>query len=153
MVKIDLIDHRNDLQIVIHSRIGVGDRLSLDALECIDQEQSSFAASQRSGDFVLKIDVARGVDQVQFVGLPFVQVPKRHGLGFDRDPPLAFEFHRIEELLFHFPGFDRSGAFQESVSQGTFSVINVRDNAEVSNSLNGDLPRRFLFFSVHRALW
>jgi hypothetical protein len=91
----------------------------------------------------LEIDVARGVDEIQFVNLTFVQMPQRHGFGFDGDAPFAFELHRIEELFLHFPGFDRPGAFQKAIGQGAFSVIDVRDDAEVSYSLVGDIPRRF----------
>jgi hypothetical protein len=32
-------------------------------------------------------------------------------------------------------------------------VVDVRDDAEISDSLDRDFSRRFLFFSVHSALW
>lgn len=64
VVWVDFVDDRDDFQFVVHGRIGVGDGLGFDALEGIDQEQGPFAAGQRSGDFVLEVDVAGGVDEV-----------------------------------------------------------------------------------------
>ena len=43
--------------------------------------------------------MARGVDQVQVVGLAVARrVRDAHGLGLDRDPALALELHRVEHL-------------------------------------------------------
>ncbi len=67
MGQVDLVHHRHDGQFVLHRGVGVGDRLGLDPLKCIDQQHGPFAAGKRPGDFVLEIDVARRVDQVQFV--------------------------------------------------------------------------------------
>ena len=57
--EIDLVDHRHDRQIVLHRRVGVGDRLRFDALKRIDQQHGPFAAHERPRHFVVKIDVAR----------------------------------------------------------------------------------------------
>ena len=70
--QVDLVDHRDDRQVVLHRGVGVGDRLGLDALKRVDQQHGPFAAGERAGDFVLKVDVARRVDQVQLVGLAAV---------------------------------------------------------------------------------
>ena len=115
VVEVDFVDDRNDFQVVVHGRIGVGDGLGFDALEGIDQEQGSFAAGQRAGDFVLEVDVAGGIDEVQLVEQAFVDVPERYGFGFDGDSAFAFEIHRIEELLLHLADFDRSGPFEQAV--------------------------------------
>jgi hypothetical protein len=48
--QVDLVDHRNDLQIVLHGGKRVGHRLRLDPLERIDQQQRPFAARQRLRD-------------------------------------------------------------------------------------------------------
>ena len=70
--QIDLVDHRNDLQIMFHRRIRIGDGLSFDALKRIDQQQCAFAAGKRPRHFVVKVDVTWRIDQVQFVVFPVV---------------------------------------------------------------------------------
>ena len=86
-------------QIDIDRRIGVGDRLSLHALKRIDQQQRPFTGREAARDFVVKVDVARRVDQVQFVDLAVVLVVDRDGAGFDRDAPFAFDVQIIEDLF------------------------------------------------------
>ena len=96
VVEVDFVDDRDNFQFVVHGRIGIGDGLGFDALEGIDQEQGSFAARQRAGDFVLEVDVAGGIDEVQLVEQAFVDVPERYGFGFDGNSAFAFKIHRIE---------------------------------------------------------
>ena len=57
--QIDLVDDRNDLEVVLDRQIGVGQRLRLDALRRVDQQQRAFARGQRPRDLVGKVDVAR----------------------------------------------------------------------------------------------
>ena len=63
--EVDLVDHRDDRQIVLHGEVEVGERLGLDALGGVDQQQHPFAGGQRSRHLVGEIDMARRVDQVQ----------------------------------------------------------------------------------------
>ena len=65
--QIDLVDDGDDLEAVVDREVRVRERLRLDALGRIDQEQRSFAGGQRPGDLVPEIDVARRVDQVEDV--------------------------------------------------------------------------------------
>ena len=50
--------------------VDVGDRLRLDALGRIDDEQRAFAGRERARDFVGKIDVAGRIEEVKPVFLP-----------------------------------------------------------------------------------
>ena len=65
--QIDLVDHRDDLEVVLDREVGVGQRLRLDALRGVDQQQRAFAGGQRSRHLVREVDVARRVDQVEDV--------------------------------------------------------------------------------------
>ena len=67
--QIDLVDDRDDLEVVLDREIGVGQRLRFDALRRVDEQQRAFARGQRSRDLVTEIDVAGRVDQVEDVGL------------------------------------------------------------------------------------
>ena len=67
--QVDLVDDRNDLEVVLDRQVGVGQRLRLDALRRVDQQQRALAGGQRARDLVREVDVAGRVDQVQDVGL------------------------------------------------------------------------------------
>ena len=63
--KIDLVNHRNDREIVFECQVVVGECLRFDALGRVDDEQRTFACRERSRNLVRKIDVSRRVDEVQ----------------------------------------------------------------------------------------
>ena len=65
--QIDLVDDRNDFQVVMQRQVGVGQRLRLHALRRIHHQQRAFAGLQAARNFVGEIDVAGRVDQVELV--------------------------------------------------------------------------------------
>ena len=52
--QIDLVDDRNDLEVVLDREVGVGQRLRLDALRRVDQQQRAFARGERPRDLVAR---------------------------------------------------------------------------------------------------
>jgi hypothetical protein len=62
-------------------------------------------------------------------------------LKLDGDAALAFEVHLVQELLGHVALSDRSGDLEESIGKGRLSVVNVGDDAKISNS--GSIQRYF----------
>ena len=70
--QVDLVDDRDDLEVRVHRQQRVGDRLRLDALRGVDDEQHALARLQRARDLVGEVDVARRVDEVQRVRLAVV---------------------------------------------------------------------------------
>ena len=76
--QVDFIDDGNDFQIAFHCEIEIGQRLGLDSLTGVDQQQGAFTGSQRTGHFVAKIDMAGRVDQIEGVCLT---VPGRYTGG------------------------------------------------------------------------
>ena len=65
--QVDLVDDGNDLEVVLDGEIRIGQRLRLDALRRVDEQQRAFARGQRPRDFVGEIDVPRRVDEVEDV--------------------------------------------------------------------------------------
>ena len=53
-------------------------------------------------------------------------------MGFDRDPALFLEIHRVEQLFLHVAGCDRARAMQQSVRKRGLPMINMGNNAEIS---------------------
>jgi len=114
--------------------VRVGQRLGLDALARVDDEQRALAGGQAARHLVGKIDVAGRVDQVQDVGLAVLgPVPQSHRVLLDRDAALALEVHRIEELVLSLAIADRPRPLEQAVRERGFPVIDVRDDAEVAD--------------------
>ena len=65
--QIDLVDDRNDFQIVMQRQIGIGERLRLHALRRVHHQQRAFARLQAARNFVGEIHVARRVDQIELI--------------------------------------------------------------------------------------
>ena len=75
---------------MLHGQIGVGQSLGLHALGGVDHENGPLAGGQGAGDLVVKVHVARCVDEVQGVGLAVQSVVlDGDGAGLDGDAALA----------------------------------------------------------------
>ena len=66
--EVDLVDDRDHLEVIVERLVDVGERLRLDALGGIDDQQRALARGERSRHLVGEVDVARGVDEIQLVG-------------------------------------------------------------------------------------
>jgi len=73
--------------------------------------------------------MARGIYEVHGV----IVVLHADRLEFDGDATLLFEIHSVEMLRIHLSFFDRAGNLKKSIREGRFAMINVGDDAEVSN--------------------
>ncbi len=137
-IHVDLVQHGDDFQVVADGQVEVRNRLRLDALRGVDHQQRPFARRDRARHFVRKIDVSRGIDQVQGV---LLAVARRVGhldrMALDRDALFALELHIVEHLGLHFALVQRIGLFQQAVGQRTLAVVDVCDDAEIAYVLHG----------------
>lgn len=98
--------------------------------------------SEAAGNFVGKIDVARGVDEVQFIDLAVLGlVAHGDGMGFDGDAPLPLQIHGIEQLLLHVARRDGAGGGQQPIRKRRLPMVNMGDDAEISNVRYFHLPK------------
>ncbi len=131
--QVDLVEHRDDVQVAVEREVQVGQRLSLDALRGVDQQHRAFAGLQRAGHLIGEVDVARSVDQVQDI-VGAVEVPGQpHVLGLDGDATLALDVHPVEVLGAHIPVRHDTGELQHPIRQRGLAVVDVGDDAEVPN--------------------
>ena len=98
--KVDLVDDGNDGEVMFDCLVGVRQRLCLDALGRIHDEQCTFARRQRPADLIGKVDVAWSVDQVELV-VQAIQRVVEHPDGFrlDRDALLTLQVHLVKDLF------------------------------------------------------
>ena len=140
--QVDLVEHRDDLQVVLERKESVGQSLRLHPLRGVDHQDGSLAGGQAPRDLVGEVHVARGVDEVELVLLAVLGVVvDADGLGLDGDAPLALQVHAVEHLLAHVPLGDGVGHLQDAVGQGRLPVVDVGDDGEVAD----------VFEACHRA--
>ena len=65
--QVDLVDHRDDVQVVFHGQVEVGQGLGLDPLGGVDEQQGALAGTERPGHLVAEVDMAGRVHQVEGV--------------------------------------------------------------------------------------
>ena len=73
--QVDLVHDGHDLEVVLDREVRVRERLRLDALRRVDDQQRALARLQRPRDLIGEVDVAGRVDQVQLVALPLRHAP------------------------------------------------------------------------------
>ena len=131
--QIDLVDDRDDFQIVMQGQVGVGERLGLDALGGVHHQQGAFAGLQAARDLVGEIHVAGCVDEVELVKLAIVgAVIEAHGVRLDGDAALALQVHGIQDLLHHFALREGAGGFEQAVGQRGLTVVDVRNDRKIA---------------------
>jgi len=131
------------VQVRVEGQIEVGQRLRLDALRGVDQQDGPLAGGQRARDLVGEIDVAGRVDEVQHVPAAVWAGPRQPDrLALDGDAALALDVHPVEVLGAHLAVLDHPGELQHPVRERGLSVIDVRDDAEVPDDAHGRTPVR-----------
>jgi hypothetical protein len=133
--EVDLVEHREDFEPGVHGEEEIGEGLRLDALRGVDHEDRALACRERAGDLVSEVHVPGRVDQVQLVVDAVARgVAHPHRVQLDRDPALALEIHRVEQLLPHQALLDGVGRLDETIRQRRLAVIDVGDDAEVADA-------------------
>ncbi len=140
--QVDLVQDRHQLVIVVDCLINVGQRLGFHTLRCVHHQQRTFAGRKRAGHFIGKVDVTGRVDEVQHIGFAVIRlVVQAHGLGLDGDAALAFDIHRIENLFRHIALGKAACRLDQPVSQRRFAVIDVGNDREVADMVQGRAGR------------
>ena len=85
----------------------------------------------RLADLVAEVDVAGGIDEIHDIAVPL----EAHVLCLDRDTPLAFEIHRIEELGAHVARVYGARHLEETVGERRLPVVDMGDDAEAADAV------------------
>jgi hypothetical protein len=74
------------------------------------------------------------VDEIEIIGQTvFGGVRQAYGLALDGNSPLSFDIHGIQDLIFEIPVRDHIRKLNEAVGQGGLTMVDMSDNAEISN--------------------
>ena len=119
---------------MLQRHVGVGQRLSFHALGGIHHKDGTLAGGQTAADLVGKVHVARGIDEVELVGLAVLGgIVHGDGAGLDGDAALALNVHVVQNLVFHGALVHTLGQLQNTVRQGGFAVVDVCNDAEIAD--------------------
>ena len=137
--KVDLVDDRDDREPLAQREVDVGQRLGLDPLRRVDDEDRALARLEAAADLVREVDVAGRVDEVEAVQEAVGRlVLEAHRARLDRDPLLLLEVHRVQDLARHLARVDGVRHLEQAVRERGLAVIDVRDDREVPQSGLGD---------------
>ena len=132
--QVDLVQDGHQLQIMLQRHVGVGQRLGLHTLGGIHHQNGTLTGGQTAADLVGKVHMARGVDEVELVGLAVLgSVVQGNGAGLDGDAALPLDVHVIEDLILHGALVHALGQLQNTVRQGGLAVVDVCNDAEISD--------------------
>src|SRR6185437_6106044 len=126
-VHVYLVDDRDDLQVVPDGQVQIGDGLCLNTLCRVNQKQRPLTGGQGPADLVAEVHVSRRVDQVQDIFLTPMCIIDLDCVTLDGNALLPLEVHIVQYLRLHVPCRDRVGHFEQTVRQGTFSVVDMGD--------------------------
>ena len=125
------------MEVGLQGQVQIGERLGLDALGRIHQQDRALAGRQGARDLVGEVDVAGGVDHVEGVGARLGASAHRpghaHGLRLDGDAALTLDVHAVQVLGSHGAFIDHFGELQHSVGESGFAVVDVSDDAEIAD--------------------
>ena len=127
--QVDLVDDGDDLMVVLDRLVDVGERLRLDPLRRVDDQQRAFARGEAAADFIGEVDVARRVHQVELIALPL----EPHGLRLDRDPALFLDVHIVEHLARHLARGEPAGGLDQPVGKRRLAMVDMRDDREITD--------------------
>jgi hypothetical protein len=73
------------------------------------------------------------IDKIESVIDTLKRVVHGDRMRLDGNAFFTLQIHRIQQLILHLALFDRLGHFQQPIGQSCFSVVDVRNNAEIPN--------------------
>ena len=129
--QVDLVERGDDREVVLHRLVAVRERLRLDALRRVDEQDHALARGEAAAHLVAEVDVAGRVDQVDDVAVPL----QADVLGLDRDAPFALDVHRVEVLGAHVARVDGAGQLEQPIGEGRLPVVDVGDDREGADAV------------------
>ncbi len=131
--KVDLIDYRKNIQVMIQSQINVGKCLGFNSLGGVHHQYSAVAGRKAAAYFIIEIHMPRRIDQVKNVFLSvFRPVDGTYGLRLDGNASLPFQFHIVKHLRLHLPAGKKACFFYNPICQRRLAVIDMGHNTKIT---------------------
>ena len=132
--QINFVDYRDDFQVMIQCHITIGQGLGFNTLRSVDHQQGTFAGSQCTADFISKVNMTGGIDQIQGIGFSILRfVLHAYSLALNGDATFALQLHAVKNLVDHLSLLEDAGHFQNAICQSGLAVINMGNDAKIAN--------------------
>ena len=128
-IKVYLIHHRDNLQVILKRQIEIRYCLRLYALCGIYHKQGSLTGRNSARHLVTEVHRPRCINQVE-------HIVHLDGVTLDGDATLLLQFHVVEHLVLHIALADGVCHLQQAVGQRTLTVVNMSYYAEISYILH-----------------
>ncbi len=100
--QVNLIDDRQHVQVMVESKVDVGQRLRLNPLRRIHYQDRAVTGRKAAGYLIVKVDMAGGINQVKNILFPILgPVYNTDSLRLDRNPALPLQIHVVQHLRLH----------------------------------------------------
>ena len=133
-LKVHFVQNRNHLDAQVDRGVAVRYGLRF------DHKERTFASGKRTAHFVGKVDVPRGIDEVEFVDFAvFRLVFEGCGLRLDGDAAFALKVHAVQDLFAHFSVGETPATLNESVGERGLAVVDVGDDRKIPDVLHRQL--------------
>ena len=134
--KVDLVEHRQNFQVVFHGKVRVGQSLGLHALGGVHHQHRALAGCQGPGHLIVEVHMARGIDEVQLIVLPVLgTVGQPDSPSLDGDAPLPLQIHIVQQLVRHLPLCHCPAGLQQPVRQRGLAMVDVGNDRKISDIL------------------
>ena len=132
--EIDLVNDRKHIQVMIQCQINIRQRLRLDTLCCIYDQNRPITGSKTSGNLIVKIDMPWCIDQVKNIFFSIISlINDSYSLRLDRDTSLSLKLHIIQHLRLHLTFCQCTRLLNNTVSQSGLAMVYMCNNAEITN--------------------
>ena len=76
---------------------------------------------------------------------------QRNSLALDCYPPLPLNIHRIQDLIFEGAFIGHTGVLDKTISKGRLAVVDVGDNAEITDVVHNIMVKKAFQLYVWKA--
>ena len=123
---------------MINGKIQIADCLGLNTLRGIHEQKGALTGGDGAAHLVGEVHVPRRVNEIEDIlfSIGRMDIPHLDGMALDSDTTLALQIHIIQGLILHLAFADGVGVLQQPVGECAFAVVNVGDNAKISNVLH-----------------
>ena len=135
---------------MVNGKIDIGQSLCFYPLGCIHNENCAITGSKASGNFIVKVHMARSINQVKDILFSVLcMIDQTNSLRLNGNTSLSLNIHVIKDLGLHLTAGKRSGKFDHTVCQSGLAVINMRDNTKITNMGLIDCQESIPFFTIN----
>ena len=115
---------------MVDSHIEIRNGLCLNALRSINYQQGPFTGSYRTTNLIREVNMSWSIYQVQDIGFTLIVVFHLDSVTLDGNTTFTLQIHIIKHLALCY--LNGLSIFQQTVGQGTLTMVNMRNDTEVS---------------------